>query len=62
MRGAICYGTLLTVSLLFIQASRPADQATLPVATANDNRKAAGVLKNGILELKLELRATRWYP
>lgn len=62
MRFVICCGTLLAASLLFTQVSQPADQATLPVAAANDNRMAAGVLKNGILELKLELRASRWYP
>jgi len=62
MRFAICCGTLIAASLLFTQASQPADQDTLPVATANDNRAPAGVLKNGIFELKLELRATRWYP
>ena len=62
MRFSICRGTLLAASLLLTQVSRPADQATMPVATANDNRTPAGVLKNGILELKLELRASRWYP
>lgn len=62
MRFAICCGTLFAASLLFTQVSQPADQATLPIAAANDNRSSAGVLKNGILELKLELRASRWYP
>lgn len=62
MRFSICCGTLLAASLLFTQVSQPADQATLPVATANDNRMPAGVLKNGVLELKFELRASRWYP
>ena len=62
MRFAICCGTLIAASLLCTQAPQPADQAMLPVAAANDNRTPTGVLKNGILELKLELRATRWYP
>jgi hypothetical protein len=34
----------------------------LPQVMANDNRSPAGQLKNGILELRLELRAGVWYP
>jgi hypothetical protein len=29
---------------------------------ANDNRTPAGQLKNGVLNLQLELREGRWYP
>ncbi len=34
----------------------------LPVVMANDNRIAAGQLKDGVLELELDLRQGRWYP
>jgi FtsP/CotA-like multicopper oxidase with cupredoxin domain len=37
-------------------------RASLPMAVANDNRVAAGQLKNNILELKLEMREAVWYP
>lgn len=36
--------------------------AVLPVISANDNRTAAGVLRNGVLTLNLELRKGNWYP
>lgn len=35
---------------------------SLPAVTANDNRTAAGELRNGTLSLRLELREGRWYP
>lgn len=41
------------------QASLP--KVALPVAMANDNRTAAGELKNNILELKLEMQEAIWY-
>jgi len=34
----------------------------LPRVTANDNRIPAGQVKNGVLELRLELRAAVWCP
>jgi len=37
-------------------------ESSLPVVMANDNRIAAGQLKSGVLELRLELRHSRWYP
>ena len=33
-----------------------------PVATVNDNRTPAGVLRNGVLTLHLEMRQANWYP
>jgi FtsP/CotA-like multicopper oxidase with cupredoxin domain len=36
--------------------------SSLPTITANDNRTPAGQLKNGVLELCLELREGVWYP
>jgi FtsP/CotA-like multicopper oxidase with cupredoxin domain len=38
------------------------DTPELPVVAANDNRVAAGELKDGQLTLRLELRRARWYP
>lgn len=38
-----------------------AEQSQLPVIVANDNRTPAGNLKDGILNLRLELRPARWY-
>jgi FtsP/CotA-like multicopper oxidase with cupredoxin domain len=35
---------------------------SLPQVLANDNRTPAGQLKNGVLNLRLELRAGVWYP
>jgi FtsP/CotA-like multicopper oxidase with cupredoxin domain len=34
----------------------------LPKVVANDNRTPAGQLKNGVLELRLELREGTWFP
>ena len=45
-------------------ADRPAPEitASLPMATANDNRDAAGVLKDGVLTLRLVAEEARWRP
>jgi len=45
-------------------ANRPAPgiAASLPMATANDNREAAGVLKDGVLTLRLVAEEARWRP
>ncbi len=37
-------------------------QAPLGRIAANDNRAPAGVLRNGVLKLTLEVRRGRWYP
>ncbi|MBZ5526745.1 MAG: multicopper oxidase domain-containing protein [Acidobacteriia bacterium] len=39
-----------------------ATETNLPVVSPNDNRASGGVLKNGVLTIKLELREARWYP
>ncbi len=36
--------------------------ATLPPVTINDNRTPAGVLRNGVLSLRLEIREGIWHP
>ena len=36
--------------------------APLPPISANDNRAAAGVMNNGVLELRLDTRKGEWHP
>jgi FtsP/CotA-like multicopper oxidase with cupredoxin domain len=62
MRSGFACRALVAFSILFAPYAFPADQPPFPVAAANDNRIPAGHLQNGVLELKLELRASRWYP
>ena len=47
---------------LFNPIPSVAEQSLLPVTAANDNRTPAGNLKDGILNVRLELRQARWYP
>jgi FtsP/CotA-like multicopper oxidase with cupredoxin domain len=65
-----CFGGTVAriyVLLVFLLAPRlaspfiTAEQSSLPVVAANDNRTPAGDLQNGILRLSLELRQARWY-
>jgi FtsP/CotA-like multicopper oxidase with cupredoxin domain len=39
-----------------------AENSSFPAVVANNNRRPAGKLQNGILELRLELREGVWYP
>jgi len=55
------FWTLLLALALFTPPSSAAEQSPLPVIVANDNRTPAGNLKDGILNLRLELRQARWY-
>src|SRR5579862_3596958 len=49
--------------LLFLAASAsPAENSSLPLVMANDNRTPAGQLKNGVLKLELEISRGRWFP
>jgi len=58
---------LLGASIL-LAASRPAaprpdsDTRALAVVHANDNRKPAGDLRDGVLTLRLVVDSARWYP
>jgi manganese oxidase len=61
MRFAFRLGIIL-LALCAAASSNAADDSSLPVVLANDNRTPAGQLKNGVLNLHLELRAGRWYP
>jgi manganese oxidase len=56
-------GTTLTRSVSCpVAFAQPADNPALPHVVANDNRMSAGLLKNGVVDLRLELRAGVWYP
>jgi len=61
MRFAVRLGMIL-LALCAAAVSNAADDSSLPAVLANDNRTPAGQLKNGVLNLHLELRAGRWYP
>ncbi|MBZ5541030.1 MAG: multicopper oxidase domain-containing protein [Acidobacteriia bacterium] len=66
-RRAAIFLLALAVALLAIGAapafaSANTAEASLPVVSPNDNRLPGGVLKDGALTIKLELRETRWYP
>ena len=52
---------LLAPALLMPVLSSAGQQPPLPVISANDNRTPAGTLRDGILNLRLELRQARWY-
>jgi FtsP/CotA-like multicopper oxidase with cupredoxin domain len=50
------------VFLVLFSASASPGDLSLPPVVANDNRTPAGQLKDGVLELRLELREGVWYP
>ncbi|HEV8612979.1 MAG TPA: multicopper oxidase domain-containing protein, partial [Gemmatimonadales bacterium] len=52
------YGVLAPVALLLSSLARPAGETIAP----NDNRQAAGTLKNGVLTIALEARTGSWWP
>jgi hypothetical protein len=54
-------GILLLVLCVAASASAAQD-SSLPMVIAYDNRTPAGQLVNGVLKLHLELRPRRWYP
>lgn len=56
------FWTLLLAPALLTPLPSVAEQSPLPVIVANDNRTPAGNLKDGILNVRLELRQARWYP
>lgn len=43
-------------------AARATLHRTVPAVAANDNRVPAGVMHNGVLELKLDARRGEWHP
>lgn len=52
----------VVVALLFLPLAAPAQQVASERVVANDNRQPAGNLRNGVLELTIEIRKGRWYP
>jgi FtsP/CotA-like multicopper oxidase with cupredoxin domain len=52
---------LLAITLVVASAA-PAVGQTIPAAAANDNRTPAGILRDGVLSLHLEMRPAVWYP
>ena len=61
MRHGTAFWALLLTPALFTPSSSAAEQSPLPAIGANDNRTPAGNLKNGILNLRWDLRQARWY-
>jgi manganese oxidase len=53
---------LFAIILVAASSSATAPGQTIPVASTNDNRVPAGVLRNGVLSLHLEIRQAVWYP
>jgi len=51
----------LTLAAIFASSATFADQ-NVPIASVNNNRAAAGVLRNGVLVLHLQVRPAVWYP
>jgi FtsP/CotA-like multicopper oxidase with cupredoxin domain len=43
-------------------AARTASHPVVPAVAPNDNRAAAGVMKNGVLEIHLDARQGEWHP
>jgi FtsP/CotA-like multicopper oxidase with cupredoxin domain len=53
---------LFALVLFFTPIMHATEQSALPIAAATDNRTPAGIIRDGVLGLKLELRAACWYP
>lgn len=62
MRHWTRLGIAFVVLLLPAIFAQPAENSSLPQVAANDNRTPAGQLKNGVLDLRLELSTGVWYP
>jgi FtsP/CotA-like multicopper oxidase with cupredoxin domain len=62
MRHWTRLGIAFLVLLCLGAFAQPAENSSLLLVMANDNRTPAGRLKNGVLNLQLELRQGRWYP
>ena len=59
----MCSARLFFFALAFVLvSSAAAADETNPIASVNDNRAPAGVLRNGVLTLHLEVRPAVWYP
>ncbi len=62
MRSVATFGLAFCVCSLPASRAEHSHQSPPPRIVANDNRTPGGRLKNGVLELRLELREGVWYP
>ena len=62
MRNWPAVGLAVLVCSIPPALAQSPQNSSLPKITANDNRTPAGRLKNGVLELRLDLREGVWYP
>lgn len=59
----MCSARFFFFALAFVLVSSAAvADETIPIASVNDNRAPAGVLRNSVLTLHLEVRSAVWYP
>lgn len=59
----MCSARFFFFALAFVLVSSAAvADETIPIASVNDNRAPAGVLRNSVLTLHLEVRPAVWYP
>jgi len=59
----MCSARVFFFALAFVLFSSAAvADETIPIASVNDNRAPAGVLRNSVLTLHLEVRPAVWYP
>jgi manganese oxidase len=61
-RGGLAPVLIRAVAAALLVTGSPLPAQTLPPILANDNRTPAGVLRDGVLYLKLELRKGIWHP
>jgi len=62
MRHLGRFGVVLLLHLFLAALEVDAENPSLPLVMANDNRTPAGQLKKGVLNLELEISQGRWYP
>jgi FtsP/CotA-like multicopper oxidase with cupredoxin domain len=62
MRRRTVFGMAFLVVFSIPTFAKAPPNLSLPRVLANDNRRPAGKLENGILELRLVLREGVWYP
>jgi manganese oxidase len=62
MRQWTRFGMALLILICRATFALAADTSAMPRVVANDNQMPAGKLKNGVLELRLELTSGVWYP
>jgi FtsP/CotA-like multicopper oxidase with cupredoxin domain len=58
----LCPGNALCAIALSVALTSSVLGQTVPAASANDNRTPAGLVRNGVLTVHLEVRPAVWYP